>query len=165
MYKLKAFLPVRSILALAVSSICLIAAADPAVKEEGPGRVTGWSEWEASFGGDLLTGSKLLVNEFQLSRVLESVGRPACPLDFNQYVAVIAFAGEKSTGGYSIEMNSTPLGDDLVILWRVLCPPPGAMTTQVFTRPWHLAAFPRPKGMVRVIQMEDRVLPAKATPQ
>lgn len=165
MFNSKEFLSARRILALAIPSVCLIAAANPPVKPDGLGRVTGWSEWEDSVGGDMLTGSKLLVNDFQLNRVLESLGRPASTLESNQYVAVIAFAGERSSGGYTIEMNSKVLGDDLVVLWRVVCPPPGAITTQVLTRPWHLAAFLRPKGTVQVIQLEDRVLRGTAIPQ
>lgn len=127
--------------------------------------MTGWSEWEDSYGGDMLSGSKLLMNEFELNRVLENLGRPASSLESNRYGAVVVFAGERSSGGYSIEMNTKLLGDDLVVLWRVVCPPPGAITTQAFTRPWHLAAFLRPKGTVQVVQLEDRVLRGTAVPQ
>lgn len=145
-----------------------MAGTDPAVPADGqvrPPRVTGWSTWEGSHGGDLLPGSKLLANENQLNSFLESVGQQPDTLDFKQYGAVLAFAGERATGGYSIEMDAVPLGDDLLIRWRVLCTPADAMTTQVITRPWHLAAFLRPKGQVQVIQMEDRVLPSRGSAQ
>lgn len=54
------------------------------------------------------------------------------------------FLGQKSTGGYSVEITRAELdGANLRVFYRQGNPPPGAMLTQALTQPYHLVRFSR----------------------
>lgn len=67
---------------------------------------------------------------------------PAQPaLDFGREVVVGVVAGERPTGGYSIEIVSAARhGRTLEVTVREKRPDPGTMTIQMLTTPWALAA-------------------------
>jgi hypothetical protein len=60
--------------------------------------------------------------------------------DSGEGVYLISYWGEKSTGGYSLAVESARLeGDRLTIRLRLEEPPPGAMVTQALTYPYAVA--------------------------
>jgi PrcB C-terminal len=60
-------------------------------------------------------------------------------VDFDREMVVGIFLGEKSTGGYEIEIVRAEQGDSsLYFYYREKSPPPGAMVTQALTQPFHL---------------------------
>lgn len=65
-------------------------------------------------------------------------------IDFEAEVAVFLLAGERNTGGYSIEMKGVSIeGEALVIDASVKGPARGMMVTQALTSPWEVVAVER----------------------
>ena len=66
-------------------------------------------------------------------------GLPAASeIDFTKTAVVAAFAGEKNTGGYLLEIKQT--GENFAI--EILSPPSGAITAQVLTNPYKITLVP-----------------------
>jgi hypothetical protein len=64
---------------------------------------------------------------------------PAPNVDFDREMVVGIFLGEKSTGGYEVEIVRAERRDSsLYFYYREKSPPPGAMVTQALTQPFHL---------------------------
>jgi hypothetical protein len=64
---------------------------------------------------------------------------PAPIIDFNREMVVGIFLGEKSTGGYQVEIVQAERRDSSVYFYyREKSPPPGAMVIQALTQPFHL---------------------------
>jgi PrcB C-terminal len=60
-------------------------------------------------------------------------------VDFDREMVVGIFLGEKSTGGYEVEIVRAEQRDSsLYFYYREKAPPPGAMVTQALTQPFHL---------------------------
>lgn len=72
---------------------------------------------------------------------------PALPLprvDFGREMVVGVFLGEKSTGGYQVEITGAhPSESGLQVSYQVKSPPQGAIVAQVITQPHHLIRLPR----------------------
>jgi len=63
-------------------------------------------------------------------------GQPPA-VDFASESVVFLLAGEKRTGGWSVEpRNATIEGDTLVVDAAIQGPPPGSMVTQALTSPY-----------------------------
>ena len=59
------------------------------------------------------------------------------------------FLGERSTGGYAIEItNIERVGSEVRVHYRSESPDPGAMRTQALTQPHHLIGLSRVDGTV-----------------
>ncbi len=109
-------------------------------------------EWKGQYGGDA-EGAELILDAAHWNSLWRSLERPAPTLDFTKFFAVVAYAGERPTGGFTLEfLEPAPQGDDLLIRWRVRSPSPDSYTTQAIAHPWKVKAFPRPKGTVRLEQ-------------
>ena len=70
-------------------------------------------------------------------------------LDMARVIVAAAFAGEKPSAGYALEIaraDTTAGGVDLVVLERQ--PGPGAAFAQIITSPFHIVAVPRAAGEV-----------------
>jgi hypothetical protein len=62
-------------------------------------------------------------------------------VDFETETVVFLFGGQRSTGGYSVDVRGVTMeGDTLVIDGSVQGPPPGAITTQALTSPYAVLA-------------------------
>jgi PrcB C-terminal len=60
-------------------------------------------------------------------------------VNFDREMVVGIFLGEKSTGGYEVEIVRAERRDSsLYFYYREESPPPGAMATQALTQPFHL---------------------------
>jgi len=59
------------------------------------------------------------------------------------------FSGEKSTGGYEVEITRAERKDSRLYLYYLeKSPPPDAIVTQVLTQPYHLVKLPRDDARV-----------------
>jgi hypothetical protein len=106
-------------------------------------------EWKGQYGGPGEAGSVVAADQGAWARAWKQVGRDAPTLDFEKFVGVIVFVGEKPTGGWTVVFDEpVSKGDDLVVSYHV--PKPGGFTTQALAQPWKARAFPRPKGRVVV---------------
>ena len=64
---------------------------------------------------------------------------PAPIIDFDREMVVGIFLGEKSTGGYEVEIVRAERSDSsLYFYYRKKSPAAGAMVTQALTQPFHL---------------------------
>jgi hypothetical protein len=64
---------------------------------------------------------------------------PAPSIDFNREMVVGIFLGEKSTGGYEVEIFRAERSDSsLYCYYREERPAPGAVVTHALTQPFHL---------------------------
>lgn len=112
-------------------------------------------EWRGQYHGDAETSAEVVTNSAQWNRLWRRLDQSAPPLDFTRCCAVVAFAGRRPTGGFTLEfLDAVPQGDDLLVRWRVRPPAPDAFVTQAFTQPWEVKALPRPKGTVKVVRAE-----------
>ncbi len=65
-------------------------------------------------------------------------------VDFSKEMVIVATMGTRRTGGYSTEIvRVEPGGKTLSIAVRQSSPPPGAITIQALTAPFHFVAVPR----------------------
>jgi hypothetical protein len=102
-----------------------------------------------NFNGRLVAGSEVVADASHWNELWRRLGRDTPAFDFTNAVAVAAYAGQQPTSGYSIEFfEPVAHGDDLMVTWQVVAPPPGSMQLQVLTQPWEVQTFPRPKGRV-----------------
>ena len=65
-------------------------------------------------------------------------------VDFAREMVIAATMGAKRTGGYTIEIvRVEPAGKSLQIFVKQTSPPPGALTIQALTAPFHFVAVPK----------------------
>jgi protease stability complex PrcB-like protein len=70
--------------------------------------------------------------------------KPAPKVDFATEMVVAVFMGSRPTAGFSVEiLSAAERGGQLVVTYRERMPSEGAMTAQVLTAPYHIAAIPK----------------------
>ena len=113
-------------------------------------------EWRAQYHGDEEAGAQVVMDAWHWGHLWRRLGQSAPPLDFTRYCAVVAFAGRRPTGGFTLEFQEpVPQGDDLLLRWRVRPPAPGSFVTEAIAHPWKVWALPRPKGGIRVERAKE----------
>lgn len=106
-------------------------------------------EWKGQYGGPIDPGTEVAADEGAWTRLWLTVGQDAPPLDFKKFFAVAVFAGERPTGGYTVEfLDPVPKGMDVIVRYRVK--EPTGFATQAIAQPWKIRAFERVKGKVFV---------------
>ena len=106
-------------------------------------------EWKGQHGGPIDPVAEVIADESGWTRLWLQIGQDAPDLDFKKYYAVAVFAGEKPTGGYTIEfVEPARKGADAVVKYKIL--PPSGFSTQAIAQPWKVRAFPRVSGKVSV---------------
>jgi hypothetical protein len=79
-----------------------------------------------------------------------SPDRPLPSVDFARDMVVGVFLGSRNTAGYSVEIVSAqPEAGAFVVRYHQRSPARDAITAQVITSPFHLAAVPKAAGEVR----------------
>ncbi len=80
------------------------------------------------------------------------VPQPPVPeVDFENFVGVAIFSGEKRTSGYQIRLKEVaPTGKDIVVRYKMVEPPANSFTLQVLTQPFILLKIPKPEGRVQL---------------
>ena len=81
-----------------------------------------------------------------------SIQSPTSPLpavDFGAEIVVGIFLGEKSAGGYEVEITRAELKDSVLYVYYVeKSPKPGGAAIQALTQPFHLVKLPRTDARV-----------------
>lgn len=81
---------------------------------------------------------------------LQPTGMSPPAVDFSAEMVLVAVMGGRRTGGYSIEISAVAIVDDqLMVTVRETAPPPGAITTQMLTAPFHAVRIARSDLPVR----------------
>jgi hypothetical protein len=109
------------------------AAADPRFRTVG----------NAAYASRTERGAVVAADEAAYRNAWDSmIGTGEAPaIDFAAETAVFLFGGQRSTGGYSVEVRGVTLeGDTLIIDGGVKAPPPGSITTQALTSPYAVLA-------------------------
>lgn len=76
---------------------------------------------------------------------------PAPDIDFDAYAVIAVSLGEKSSGGYTVEVVGVErIGDRLVLSVRTRSPARGAAVTAALSQPYHLVRIPRQEGPIRL---------------
>lgn len=80
------------------------------------------------------------------------VPAPRLPeIDFGAHSVIAVSLGEKSTGGYAVEVVGVErAGERLIVSVRTRSPAPGAAVTAAFSQPYHFVRIPRQKEPVRL---------------
>jgi PrcB C-terminal len=66
------------------------------------------------------------------------------PIDFNKESIVAVFMGSRPNAGFNTAIvSATEGGGALIVRYTETRPPPGAITAQVLTFPFHIVAIPR----------------------
>ena len=113
-------------------------------------------EWRGQYGGWTDPGSKIVMEANGWHRLWRSLDKTEPPLDFSTHFAVVAYAGEHPTGGFTIAfLEPVKQGGDLLIRWRVNPPAKDAYVTQAFAQPWKVKVFPLPKGKIKVEMVDE----------
>ena len=67
---------------------------------------------------------------------------PAPPVDFSRGIVVGVFLGSRPTAGFSVEITRVKTEEHLTVVEYVeRAPPPGGLTAQVLTSPFHLVTI------------------------
>ena len=75
---------------------------------------------------------------------IQSPPSPPPGVNFTTEMVVALFAGEKTTGGYEVEITRAELKDSTLYIYYVeKNPTSGGMAIQAITQPFHLARLPR----------------------
>lgn len=109
-------------------------------------------EWKGQQNGSMTVEHEVVTDEKAWERLWLRLGKDAPELDFKKFVAVVVFAGERPTGGFSVDfMDPAPVKDGgIKVLYKIKEPAPDSFVTQAFALPWKVRAFPRPRGAVTV---------------
>lgn len=79
-----------------------------------------------------------------------ALGMPMPVVDFTKYDVIAAFAGSRTTGGYSIQVDGVKrVGKTATVQITLLKPDPHMMTTQAFTAPYAFKAVPKLPATVK----------------
>jgi PrcB C-terminal len=71
-----------------------------------------------------------------------SPDRPKPAVDFSKEMVVGVFMGSRPNAGFSTAVTTTTTGNGaLIVKYTETAPPPGAITAQVLTFPYHLIAI------------------------
>ena len=107
-------------------------------------------EWKGQHGGPIDPGTEVATDAGGWTRLWLQLGQDAPELDFKKYFAVAVFAGERPTGGYTVEfLDPVPKGMDVTVRYRIN--DPTGFSTQAIAQPWKVRAFERVKGKVFVV--------------
>jgi hypothetical protein len=75
--------------------------------------------------------------------------QPAPAVDFNKETVVVVTQGQKTTGGYGVEITDvTKYDGKAMVTAKTRAPKPGAITLQALTSPIHIVAVPKIAGKV-----------------
>lgn len=111
-----------------------------------------------SSSGVLRAGQQVIRSDAEFRKLWDTHSartspRPDPPkVDFAREMVIAVFLGQKSTGGYSIEILDASLKDkEMVISWKKAAPD-GGIVSQAFTQPHHMVVVPRTDRPVRFVE-------------
>jgi hypothetical protein len=123
---------------------------------EGPARVI--EQWSGPRSGTSTGSARVLQTAQDWTACWETIGRPPPRLlDPSHEMAVALFLGERRTGGFSIQLVEARIAaESLVVTYREITPPAGAMVSQSLTSPWLVAVLERSDSPVVFRKDESR---------
>jgi hypothetical protein len=78
------------------------------------------------------------------------VTQPLPVVNFSKEIVAAVFLGSRPTGGFNVEILSTRVeGDALIVEYGERRPGRGDIVSQVLTSPFHIVRLPAHKGPVR----------------
>lgn len=82
------------------------------------------------------------------------VPQPPVPeVDFENFVVVALFAGEKNTSGYQVKIKEVvPAQNNVLVRYKFIEPAQNSFTLQVITQPFVLLKIQKPQGTVQLTQ-------------
>jgi len=81
--------------------------------------------------------------------------RPLPEIDFGREMVVGVFLGSRNSAGYAVEIVSVEAQPGAVVVrYHETAPARAAITAQIITSPYHLAAVPKTEGAVRFEKIE-----------
>ena len=90
----------------------------------------------------------IIYDQMELNEVYNILNRTIVPkkeipgIDFSENMVVISCLGEKTTGGYAIEIDSIAVTNkNLIVHLKEIRPKPGEMVTTVLTSPYVIYTF------------------------
>ena len=84
-------------------------------------------------------------------------GEKTPSVDFSKEMVIVATMGVKRTGGYAIEIVGVEVADQsLKISVKQSSPPPGALTIQALTAPFHFVAVPKSDLKPEFVEAPDQ---------
>jgi PrcB C-terminal len=93
--------------------------------------------------------------EWQVLWKAHNADRAAPVVDFARSVVVGVFLGSRPTAGFGMEITAVKReGERSVVEYLERRPPPGAITAQVLTSPYHLVSLPRDIGTVEFRRLQ-----------
>ena len=93
---------------------------------------------------DRLTASVTTDAEWTALWKKHNFDKPAPKVDFAKEIVVAVFMGSRPTAGFAVEIVSAAERDGkLIVTYRETVPGPGAISAQVLTAPYHIAAVPK----------------------
>ena len=89
------------------------------------------------------------------------VNPPAAPdVDFDQYVLLAHFMGQKPSSGYDVEFTEVLEGDKISAIAKEISPGSGCIVLHVITAPYHVIQIPKTDKEVQfTVQQEVRPCP------
>jgi hypothetical protein len=70
-------------------------------------------------------------------------------IDFSQEIVIAVFAGERMTGGFTVQVTAIEESAGVIrVTYREIGPPPDSLLTQALTQPYHLVTTPRVEGLI-----------------
>jgi len=92
---------------------------------------------------DMSSPAMIVAQDANTLRNLWNSGQPPV-IDFKKQTVVFLYAGEKTTGGFSIKVKSVKKhGKETLIDAPIEGPPAGGMVTQAITHPFTVIAIPK----------------------
>lgn len=105
-------------------------------------------QWKGNYSGYTAPSHMVIETEDQWREVWEQVHRfrrprPELPgLDFEEKMVVAVFMGQRSSGGYRIEITQiTEKKKEIVVDVVQKEPPPGSIRTMALTQPYHMVVI------------------------
>jgi len=98
----------------------------------------------------------VLTDQNELNTIYDTINSTITPkneipqIDFSEYQVVISCMGEKSTGGYSMDIDSIMnVEEELVVYLKYNVPKPGEMVTTALTSPYLIYTFKKQSKPIR----------------
>ena len=108
---------------------------------------------KGAFSGYQQPAHLVITNETQWAEVWkkhsvqEKPARPLPKVDFEKETVLFIAAGQKTTGGYSVEISRVAdIAGQTAVFLKTRTPKPGGIQLQSLTAPFHIVAIPKVKG-------------------
>jgi len=97
-----------------------------------------------AYGGREVACNETITSQAQLSKMYSELNLEDVPaIDFKKNNVVALFLGQKSTGGYSISIDSLIIKNNTTVIIVLKSPPSGDIVSMALTAPYCIASIPK----------------------